>query len=96
MQALLLCQEERPAAIEHFRAIPAQCHLPVFPLTDEQLSFAVERHHHAMWPPDVGRLARREFPQIGEQIIVQFPNTRMAEEVRQMIDGLRDRAASIG
>ncbi|MEX0886872.1 MAG: hypothetical protein WD009_10580 [Phycisphaeraceae bacterium] len=30
---------------------------------------------------------------VGEQIIEDFPNTRMAEEVRQHIDGLRRRAA---
>ena len=29
----------------------------------------------------------------GEQIIAEFPNTRMAEEVRGMIDLLRERAA---
>ncbi|MCZ7633757.1 MAG: hypothetical protein M5U20_09820 [Phycisphaerales bacterium] len=33
---------------------------------------------------------------VGERIINEFPNTRMAEEVRGMIDGLRARAASIG
>jgi len=33
---------------------------------------------------------------VGERIIAEFPNTRMAEEVRGMIDGLRARAASIG
>ncbi|MCW5776477.1 MAG: hypothetical protein KIS87_08575 [Phycisphaeraceae bacterium] len=33
---------------------------------------------------------------VGERIIAEFPNTRMAEEVRGMIDGLRSRAASVG
>lgn len=32
---------------------------------------------------------------LGERIIHEFPNTRMAEEVRTMIDGLRQRAASL-
>ena len=31
---------------------------------------------------------------IGERIIAEFPNSRMAEEVRSMIDGVRARAAS--
>lgn len=31
--------------------------------------------------------------QLGEQIIEQFPNAKMAQEVREMIDGLRARAA---
>lgn len=30
---------------------------------------------------------------VGEQIIRDFPNTRMAEEVRERIDLLRERAA---
>ncbi|MCC5827985.1 MAG: hypothetical protein JJU36_00930 [Phycisphaeraceae bacterium] len=30
---------------------------------------------------------------VGEEIIQDFPNTRMAEEVREMLDQLRDRAA---
>jgi hypothetical protein len=32
--------------------------------------------------------------QVGEQIIREFPNTRMADEVRSMLDLLRERAAS--
>lgn len=32
---------------------------------------------------------------IGERIISDFPNTRMAEEVRSLIDGVRQRAASL-
>ena len=30
---------------------------------------------------------------VGEQIIREFPNTRMADEVRSMLDLLRERAA---
>lgn len=37
----------------------------------------------------------RDAASIGERIIAEFPNTRMAEEVRSMIDGLRQRAASL-
>jgi len=33
--------------------------------------------------------------EIGEQIIDQFPNTRMAAEVREMLDGIRNRAKEI-
>lgn len=33
---------------------------------------------------------------LGEQIITEFPNSRMAEEVRSLIDGIRQRAASVG
>lgn len=37
----------------------------------------------------------RDAASIGERIIVDFPNTRMADEVRSMIDGLRQRATSL-
>jgi hypothetical protein len=37
----------------------------------------------------------RDAAGIGERLIVEFPNTRMAEEVRSMIDGIRDRAAAL-
>ncbi len=33
--------------------------------------------------------------EVGERIIAEFPNTRMAEEVRAMIDFIRDRAMSL-
>lgn len=33
--------------------------------------------------------------QMGERIIVEFPNSRMASEVRSMIDQIRDRASAI-
>ncbi len=36
----------------------------------------------------------REAARIGERIIAEFPNTRMAAEVRNIIDGLRTRAAN--
>ncbi|MEZ6244315.1 MAG: hypothetical protein R3B57_14885 [Phycisphaerales bacterium] len=31
----------------------------------------------------------------GERVLAEFPNTRMAEEIREMIDGLRTRAAAM-
>lgn len=34
--------------------------------------------------------------EIGEQIIDQFPNSRMAEEVRSLLDGIRARAREVG
>ena len=37
----------------------------------------------------------RDAARIGERIIVEFPNTRMAEEVRSLIDNIRDRAAAV-
>ena len=37
----------------------------------------------------------RQAAEIGEQIIREFPNSRMAAEVRQIIDSVRDRAAAI-
>ena len=37
----------------------------------------------------------REAVEVGEQIIRDFPNTRMAAEVREVIDGVRSRAASV-
>jgi len=37
----------------------------------------------------------RDAASLGERIIAEFPNTRMAEEVRSMIDGLRQRATSL-
>lgn len=37
----------------------------------------------------------REAARLGEQIIEQFPNSRMAEEIRGIIDGIRNRAARI-
>lgn len=37
----------------------------------------------------------REAAAIGTRIIDQFPNTRMAEEVRSVIDGIRERAATV-
>jgi len=37
----------------------------------------------------------RDAAKIGERIIVEFPNTRMAEEVRSMIDSIRERAAAV-
>ncbi|MEM9066361.1 MAG: hypothetical protein AAGB51_12820 [Planctomycetota bacterium] len=33
--------------------------------------------------------------ELGERIIEEFPNSRMAEEVRSLIDGIRDRAAAL-
>lgn len=36
----------------------------------------------------------RDAATIGERIIAEFPNTRMAEEVRSMIDGVRERAGA--
>ncbi len=36
----------------------------------------------------------REASEIGDQIIRDFPNTRMAAEVREVIDGVRSRAAA--
>lgn len=37
----------------------------------------------------------REAAEVGEQIIRDFPNTRMAAEVREVIDGVRARAANV-
>lgn len=37
----------------------------------------------------------REAVTLGEEIIAQFPNTRMAGEVRGVIDGIREKAATI-
>ncbi len=37
----------------------------------------------------------RDAAKIGERIINDFPNTRMAEEVRSMIDSIRERAGSV-
>lgn len=37
----------------------------------------------------------RDAARIGERIIAEFPNTRMADEVRSMIDGIRERAAAV-
>ncbi|MBK7405130.1 MAG: hypothetical protein IPJ41_10980 [Phycisphaerales bacterium] len=37
----------------------------------------------------------RDAAGLGERIIAEFPNSRMAEEVRSMIDGVRQRAASL-
>ncbi|MCB9844490.1 MAG: hypothetical protein H6811_00685 [Phycisphaeraceae bacterium] len=37
----------------------------------------------------------REAAELGTRIIDQFPNTRMAEEVRSVIDGIRQKAATI-
>lgn len=37
----------------------------------------------------------RAAAEIGTRIIDQFPNTRMAEEVRSVIDGIREKAATI-
>ena len=37
-----------------------------------------------------------EAAKIGERIISEFPNSRMADEVRSLIDNLRQRAASVG
>ncbi|HLP84900.1 MAG TPA: hypothetical protein VK157_11175 [Phycisphaerales bacterium] len=37
----------------------------------------------------------RKAAEIGEQIIAQFPNSRMAGEVRDIIDGIRQRAAAM-
>ena len=36
----------------------------------------------------------RRATEIGEQIMADFPNTRMAEEIRHMIDGVREKAAA--
>jgi len=36
-----------------------------------------------------------EAAQVGDQIISQFPNTRMAAEVRSLIDGIRSKAAAL-
>lgn len=36
-----------------------------------------------------------EAVQVGDQIITQFPNTRMAAEVRSLIDGIRTKAAAM-
>jgi hypothetical protein len=36
----------------------------------------------------------REAAEVGEQIIRDFPNTRMAAEVREVIDGVRARASN--
>jgi len=33
--------------------------------------------------------------QAGERVLAEFPNTRMAEEIREMIDGLRSRAGAM-
>lgn len=38
----------------------------------------------------------RHAAEIGDRIIAEFPNTRMAQEVRGMIDGIRSRAAAVG
>lgn len=32
---------------------------------------------------------------VGERIIAEFPNSRMAQEIREMIDGIRERAAMV-
>ena len=37
----------------------------------------------------------RDAARIGERIIADFPNTRMAEEVRSLIDSIRERAAAV-
>jgi DNA primase len=37
----------------------------------------------------------RDAALLGERIIAEFPNTRMAEEVRSMIDGVRQRASTL-
>ncbi|MFA6044940.1 MAG: hypothetical protein WC718_08150 [Phycisphaerales bacterium] len=37
----------------------------------------------------------REAVNLGEEIISQFPNTRMAGEVRGVIDGIREKAATV-
>ena len=37
----------------------------------------------------------REAAEVGERIVVQFPNSRMAAEVRDVIDGIRQRAAAL-
>ena len=34
--------------------------------------------------------------EVGEQIIAEFPNTKMAQEVRQLVPVLRERAAKVG
>ncbi|MEO1008509.1 MAG: hypothetical protein AAFX79_08075 [Planctomycetota bacterium] len=36
-----------------------------------------------------------EAAQVGERIIAEFPNSRMAAEVRELLDGIRDRASKI-
>ncbi|TVQ63724.1 MAG: hypothetical protein EA378_01235 [Phycisphaerales bacterium] len=33
--------------------------------------------------------------EVGERVLADFPNTRMAEEIRGLIDGIRERAAKI-
>lgn len=38
----------------------------------------------------------RHAAELGDRIIAEFPNTRMAQEVRDMIDGIRSRAAAVG
>lgn len=38
----------------------------------------------------------REAVKLGEDIIAQFPNSRMAQEVRDLIDGVRQRANAMG
>lgn len=38
----------------------------------------------------------RHAAELGDRIIADFPNTRMAQEVRGMIDGIRSRAAAVG
>ncbi|GIW74844.1 MAG: hypothetical protein KatS3mg103_1366 [Phycisphaerales bacterium] len=32
---------------------------------------------------------------LGERIIAEFPNSRMAAEVRELLDGIRERAAKM-
>lgn len=38
----------------------------------------------------------RHAAELGDRIIAEFPNTRMAQEVRGMIDGIRSRAQAVG
>lgn len=38
----------------------------------------------------------RHAAELGDRIIADFPNTRMAQEVRGMIDGIRSRAQAVG
>jgi uncharacterized protein with HEPN domain len=37
-----------------------------------------------------------EAARVGDRIIAEFPNTRMAAEIRDVIDGLRQRAKGTG
>ena len=45
--------------------------------------------------PALAQTQRDRAEQVGHRIIEEFPNTRMAEEVRGMIDTIRERARSI-